>query len=163
MQHFLSPENTDIIIKLFVAMICGMVIGMERLFAHKTATMRTYSLVALGAALFIIVSEKVALGYSGFSGFNPTQMAASIITGVGFLGAGLMIWRGTKLIGITSATGLWVAAGIGMGAGFGFFSISVIATILSLFIFVVLWFVEARLREVPFIKESDNGNGDENE
>ncbi len=130
----------------------GVVIGVERLWAHKTATMRTHALVAMGSAMFVVISEILARHYGTFSGFNPTQMAASIITGVGFLGAGLIIYHNSQISGVTTASGIWVSAGIGMAVGFGLYSLAIIATLLTLFIFTVLWFVEQRLKDLPIDK-----------
>ncbi len=137
--------NQEIITRLVLAMVLGMVIGIERYLAHKTAGMRTYSLVAMGSALFIIISEFVAHAYAGSSGLNPLHIAAAVITGMGFLGAGLMIHQDMKIVGLTSASGLWVASGIGMAVGFGLYSLSIIATILTLFIFIILWFIEKKV------------------
>lgn len=138
-------QNSDIIIKLVLAMALGMVIGVERYLAHKTAGMRTYSLVSMGSALFIIISEFVAHTYTGSAGLNPLHVAAAVITGMGFLGAGLMIHQDLKIVGLTSASGLWVVSGIGMAVGFGLYSLAILATILSLFIFIILWFLEKKI------------------
>ena len=80
------------------------------------------------------------------------------VGGVGFIGAGLIFTKDSKLVGLTTATGLWVAAGIGMASGLGFFKIAIIATVLTLFIFIVLWFIEEQLRETKFFKESNPEN-----
>lgn len=138
-------QNSEIIIKLTLAMALGMIVGIERYLAHKTAGMRTYSLVSMGSALFIIMSESVAQAYIGSSGLNPLHIAAAVITGMGFLGAGLMIHQDFKIVGLTSASGLWVVSGIGMAVGFGLYSLSIIATILTLFIFIILWFLEKKI------------------
>lgn len=134
-------------------MFLGIVIGIERLWAHKTATMRTHALVSMGSAMFIVISEMLAQSYGSLAGFNPTQMAASVITGVGFLGAGLIIYHNSQISGVTTASGIWVSAGIGMAVGFGFYSLAIIATILTLFIFTVLWFIEQRLKNLPIGKD----------
>lgn len=140
-------SNVDIILKLVVAMTLGMIIGAERIFHHKTAGMRTYALVSMGAALFIIISEMIVKKYAGLTGFNPAMIPSTIITAVGFLVAGAIIFQGNKLIGLTTAGGLWVAAGIGIASGFGFFSLAVIATLLTFFIFTILYFLEAPIKK----------------
>ncbi|MCX6753342.1 MAG: MgtC/SapB family protein [Candidatus Nomurabacteria bacterium] len=140
-------QNSDIIIKLVLSMTLGMVIGIERYVAHKTAGMRTYALVAMGSALLIIISELMVLKYLPFSNIsiNPFQIAAAVITGMGFLGAGVILHQESRIIGITSASGLWVAASIGIAVGFGLYDLAIIATILALFIFIVLWFLEKKI------------------
>ncbi len=97
--------------KLVLAMTLGMLIGVERYLAHKTAGMRTYSLVAMGSALLIIISEIMVVKYLPYPnvGINPFQIAAAVITGIGFLGAGVILHQESRIIGITSASGLWAA------------------------------------------------------
>ena len=148
MDSLFTPEIIAVLSRLTVAMLLGMVIGTERLLAHKTAGMRTYAFVSMGAALFIIISEMVTAQYLGLSEFDPLRMASQVVVGVGFLGAGIIFFKDKELVGITSASGLWVSAGIGMAVGFGLYAIGIIATLLSLFIFIVLWFIEERLRKV---------------
>lgn len=140
-------QNSDIIIKLALAMLLGMVIGIERYLAHKTAGMRTYSLVAMGSCMLIIISETISASYMPLVNvsINPFQVAAAIITGIGFLGAGVILHQESRIIGITSASGLWVASGIGIAVGFELYNLAIIATILTLFIFVVLWFLEKKI------------------
>ena len=154
--------DNAILWRLLVAMILGMIIGVERLYAHKTASMRTYALVSMGSALFAIISELVANSFhTTFPEVNPLQIIAQIVTGIGFLGAGLIIYQKSRLTGITTASGIWVSAGIGIASGLGFFGIAIAATVLTLFIFTVLWFIEDRLKKMSFIAESDpEGDGE---
>jgi putative Mg2+ transporter-C (MgtC) family protein len=147
MQNILDPLTLDIICRLGVALLLGMCLGVERVWAHKTAGIRTYALVSMGAALFVSISEVIAKMYSLDAGFDPSRIASQVVVGVGFIGAGLIFTKESKLVGITTATGLWVSAGIGMAAGFGLYNIATIATILTLFVFVVLWFLEERLKK----------------
>ncbi len=139
--------NQDIIIKLVLSMSLGMVIGIERYIAHKSAGMRTYALLSMGAALFVVLGNAVINSYMNLSsiGMSPLQIIAAVITGIGFLGAGAMFKNESTLIGLTTATGLWVSAGIGMAVGFGFYALAIITTILILFIFVILWILEKRI------------------
>jgi putative Mg2+ transporter-C (MgtC) family protein len=143
----------DTIIRIGLAAFLGMIIGVERILAHKTAGMRTYALVTMGAALFVVVSQLISVDFSHIPGFNPSQIAASIVSGVGFLGASLMIWRDQKLTGLTSASGLWVCAGIGMAVGYGYFELGIVATVFVLFIFIVLWFLEEWIKKLEIKHE----------
>jgi len=144
-QFFIT--NQDIIIKLVLAMGLGVVIGIERYIAHKSAGMRTYALLSMGSALFVILASAVinSFSYSSYISINPLVIMAAVITGIGFLGAGAMFKTESTLVGLTTATGLWVSAGVGMAVGFGFYSLAIIATILILFIFVVLWILERHI------------------
>ena len=154
MENFFDITTVDTLVRLFVALLLGMVIGIERVWAHKTAGMRTYALVSMGSALFVIVSNEMVKYYTGMSGLNPLMLVAQIVVGVGFIGAGLIFTKDSKLMGLTTATGLWVSAGIGMAAGFKLFNIAIIATVLTLFVFIVLWFVEEQLKKLKFFKEN---------
>ena len=133
-----------------------MIIGTERVWAHKTAGMRTYALVAMGSALFVIVSGEMVKAYAGFTGLNPLMIVAQIVLGVGFIGTGLIFSKDSKLMGLTTATGLWVSAGIGMASGFGLFKIAIIATFFTLFIFVFLFYIESKLKKSKYFAESNN-------
>ena len=142
------------VVPLTVALVLGMLIGTERVWAHKTAGMRTYALVSMGSALFVLISSEMVKAYAGFSGMNPLMVVAQIVVGVGFLGTGLIFTKDNKLMGMTTATGLWVSAGIGMASGFGLYCLAAIATALTLFVFIVLWFLEEQLKKSKFVQDS---------
>jgi len=126
----------DVLARLALAGVLGAAIGFERELREREAGLRTHLIVCLGSALFTIVS---AYGFHEFltSGgqlvrTDPTRIAAQIVTGIGFLGAGAIIRHGISVRGLTTAATLWVAAGIGMAAGAGFYSGAVIATVLTI-------------------------------
>lgn len=152
-NFFIDGATLEIISRLGVALLLGMVIGTERLWAHKTAGMRTYALVAMGSALFVIISQEMVTFYTHFSGLNPLMLVSQIVVGVGFIGTGLIFTKDNKLMGLTTATGLWVAAGIGMASGFGLYTLAVIGTLLTLFIFLALWSLEQRLKKTKFFAD----------
>ena len=144
----------DIYIHLLLAMGLGMALGVERFIARKTAGMRTYTLISMGSALFVIISQEVAASYS-FGMFDPLRMAAQIVAAAGFLGVGAIFHNEGRVSGITTASGLWVAAGVGMACGFGLYSLAILVTILTLFTFVVLWFIEARIRKFSVAQDTE--------
>jgi putative Mg2+ transporter-C (MgtC) family protein len=122
----------DIAARLVVAAALTGVIGLERELRERAAGLRTHMLVGVGSALFTIVS---AYGWTDFvfsrqggTILDPTRIAAQIVTGIGFLGAGAIIRQGISVRGLTTAAGLWVVAAIGMAAGAGFYSAALIAT-----------------------------------
>ena len=125
-------EWWDVLLRLFVAAGLTGAIGMERELRERAAGLRTHMLVGVGSALFTIVSAYGwgAFGFSAAAGvvFDPTRIAAQIVTGVGFLGAGAIIRQGLSVRGLTTAAGLWVVAAIGMAAGAGYYSAALIAT-----------------------------------
>lgn len=144
----------DVFISLLTAVFLGAILGAERNLAGKMAGMRTYSLVSLGSALFVNISRSV-IAQAGEAGlaYDPLRLAAQIITGIGFIGAGLVIFRGTKLTGITTAAGLWVSAGVGMACGFGLYTLAIFAVGLSLIIFTLFWIVERNYIKNDLIKK----------
>ena len=113
--------------RLALAAALGMAIGIERTYRAKTAGIRTHVLVALGSALFMIVSR---YGFGGDG--DPSRVAAQIVSGIGFLGAGTIIMQKHVVHGLTTAAGMWVAAGIGMASAAGLYAIAVIATVFAL-------------------------------
>jgi putative Mg2+ transporter-C (MgtC) family protein len=130
----------DALLRLAVAAALGGAIGFERELREREAGLRTHMLVSLGSALFTIVS---AYGFTEFlrSGeatvrADPTRIAAQIVTGIGFLGAGAIIRMGLSVRGLTTAASLWVVAAIGMAAGAGFWEPAIVTTGLVL---VLLW------------------------
>lgn len=146
MTQFIA-QNGDIILKLLVAGGLGIIVGLERTLVHKDAGMKTHALVSLGAAVFVIISETLALKYQSI-GFDPSRMASQIIVGIGFLGAGSIILQGNRLSGLTTAGGLWLTAGIGMAVGFGLFDLAAITTILVLVILTLVYFFERPIRKI---------------
>ena len=144
--QFVDPTNI-MFFKLLLAMVLGAIIGTERaLLAHQSAGMRTFGLVALGACLFIVISNFVNTAFAGVADVQPTQLAAGIITGIGFLGGGLIIFHREALHGVTTAAGLWITAALGMAVGFGMYSVAIFVTLLSLVMFSGMWYVENRFK-----------------
>ena len=143
----LIAQNSPVFLQLILATLLGSLLGVERSLAHKTAGMRTYALVSLGAALFVIISQNVLAGLPNGITFDPLRMAAQVVTGIGFLGAGLIFFNQEKLQGLTTAAGLWVAAGIGMAVGFGQNTIALFTTAITLLVFTSFWYVERKIEE----------------
>jgi len=118
--------------------VLGAIIGFERELHRQPAGFRTHALVSLGAALFTIVS---AYGFDG-SSVDPTRIAAQIVTGIGFIGAGTILQHRGSVRGLTTAASLWAVAAIGMASGAGMLSMAVIGTFLILVVLVFLDRVE---------------------
>jgi len=135
-----------IFLKLILAIFLGGIIGIERETLGKPAGSRTYALIALGSTLFTIISIQ---GFSQFPNSVPGAMAAQIVTGIGFLGAGLIIFHKEKLEGLTTAAALWAVAAVGITIGIGWYWVAVIATLL---IFLLLYIV----RKIEFSKNKKN-------
>ncbi len=142
-----SIITDPIVLSLLCAMLMGMTLGIERFLAHKTAGMRTYTLISMGSAMFVIISQLVASQSTGM--FDPLRMAAQVVAAAGFLGVGVIFHNSQRVSGITTASGMWVAAGIGMACGFGLYKLALIVTVLTLFTFIVMWFLERLIRKLP--------------
>ena len=113
------------IIKIVLAFILGALVGFEREISRKPAGLRTNSLVGLGAALFTILS------YDAFPGGDPSRIAAGVVVGVGFLGAGTIVKTKEKVRGLTTAATLWTVASIGVTVGAGYYALGIVATALA--------------------------------
>jgi len=129
---------------LILSLVLGSLLGLERTVAHKNAGVRTYGLVSMGACLFILIARYVAPTAESFN-FDPLRMAAAIVMGIGFLCGGVIVFKDSTLQGLTTAAGLWVAAGIGMAVGYSLMTLAIYATIATLVVFTLFWFIEHKL------------------
>lgn len=123
-ESFFGPLEYQFLLSLALCVILGFVIGAERESRGKDAGISTHVLVIAGAMLFTFLSALVDVT-------STSRIAAQVITGIGFLGAGLILKDGSNVKNLTTAASLWVAAGVGMAIGFGFYTIAVIAAVVS--------------------------------
>ena len=144
-----TQGDIEVVLKLVVALFLGMSLGIERAIAGKTAGMRTYGLVTMGSALLSITGVLIAGGFgSSLALVDSIRFAAQIITGIGFIGAGLIFVKGADISGVTTAAGIWVASGVGIAIGYGFYLLAITATILAIVTFTLLWYVENSVKEI---------------
>ena len=149
-------DSVEMILKLGTALLLGMSLGIERAIAGKTAGMRTYGLVTMGSALFVIISIFAAGGLSSQESIRESlRFSSQILPGIGFIGAGLIIFRGSKISGITTAAGIWVSAGIGASVGYGLYFLAVAATVLALIIFTSFWYIENKVKALAHFSHED--------
>ena len=134
-----TAQEIEIAVRLLLAAIFGLAVGYERRSADKPAGLRTLSLVCLGSAIFTIISA------FGFETADQSRVAAQIVTGVGFLGAGTILRSGVTISGLTTAATIWATAALGMAVGSGLYIVSVSGTVLVLVILYV--FAPARRKE----------------
>ena len=139
----------EFIIRLLVATALGAVIGLDREYCTKAAGFRTHVLVALGSALFMIISVH------GFDDLpkdqmtlrmDPARIAAQVVTGIGFIGAGTIIFQKNVVKGLTTAAGLWVTAAVGMACGVGMYVLAIVSTLLVLICFEAFNFFLHKIR-----------------
>jgi len=140
-------ESFQIIIQLFLAVILGGLIGLEREYRRKEAGLRTYSLVALGACLFTIISFQLFNSFFGQAGinFDPSRVIQAIAIGIGFIGAGVIFRQPSGTVGLTTAAGLWVAAAIGVAVGTKLYFLSFFGTFLAILILAGLRLLEEKV------------------
>jgi putative Mg2+ transporter-C (MgtC) family protein len=132
----ISPED---ILKLLFAIVAGGLIGIEREFRDKAAGFRTLIFICAGACLFTILSANLA------PDTDPNRIAANIVTGVGFLGAGVILRDGGKVIGLTTAATIWLVAAVGMGIGGGQYLLSGVMVLAAMIILWLLPSIEHRI------------------
>lgn len=145
--------SLDFLIRLLAALILGFILGLERELTNKYAGLRTHILVCLGACIFTIIS---IYGFPTFAagdnvivdnatGIRDTgRVAAQIVTGIGFIGAGTVLRNGPMIIGLTTAATLWISAAIGMTCGVGMYDVAIVATILSVAVLTLIRVFERR-------------------
>ena len=136
MLDFIYDFQLNYIFRIIVAGVCGIIIGLERKNRAKEAGIRTHCIVACAAALMMIISK---YGFSDMVAgsdvkLDPSRMAQGIVTGVGFLGAGMIYFQRGTLIGLTTASGIWAVSGIGMAIGGGLYIIGISATLIILLV-----------------------------
>jgi putative Mg2+ transporter-C (MgtC) family protein len=134
--------DLSVALKLFLAAVLGGMIGIERELRDKPAGLRTNILICVGSTLFMSISTRVAQVLGG----DPTRIAAQIISGIGFLGAGAVLHSHGFVLGLTTAATIWVVAGIGMALGSGMYSLALFVTGLSILTLYFLSFAEDRIQ-----------------
>lgn len=153
-------SNLELFGQLTLAIFLGALIGIERTLAKKEVGMRTFAFVSLGSALFSIISVHALefIPFSGIISFDPTRIAAQIVSGVGFIGAGVIIFTQSKLQGVTTAAGFWLASAIGMAVGFGFYVLAIFATALSLTVLALFWLIEEKyIKKLSWYRSPHDG------
>ena len=142
------------IIALIAAAVLGSIIGIERQMSNKAAGFRTNTMICLGAAMFTLISMRLGAGESS------TRIAAQIVTGVGFLGAGAIIRDHGGVHGLTTAAGIWLVASVGMACGGGMYGIAIVATVISSLILYSPHFIKSFKKSDASLKEEVVGKED---
>ncbi len=136
---------TEEALKLGLAILVGGLIGAEREFRDKSAGLRTIIFITLGSTLFTILSPKLG------NDVHTARVAANIVTGIGFLGAGAILREGTKIAGLTTASTIWLAASLGMGIGIGQYALALLSTLVIL---LILWLFPWFERGINHLREA---------
>lgn len=126
MTEVLSLMHGSWVVRLFVAILCGCFIGYERSNRNKEAGIRTHAIVCLGSTLIMVVSK---YGFSDMMNYDASRIAAQIVSGIGFLGAGVIFVKHGNVSGLTTAAGIWVTSGVGMCIGSGLYDVGIVTTL----------------------------------
>lgn len=137
-------NSGEIVLKLVLSVLLGGAIGFEREVGNRPAGLRTHILVSIGAALIMLISK-----YGFGEGSDPARLAAQVVSGIGFLGAGTILRTGNTIQGLTTAASLWICAGIGLAVGNGFYFGAIVSTVLVLISLVIL----GRVEDIIYIKK----------
>ena len=145
-NDIISPNVnlTNAVIKLLLSLLLGATIGIERRRKGQIAGLRTFALISMGATLAMLISIYIPQVYLGLKNGDPGRIAAQVVSGVGFLGAGAIIQMKGSVRGLTTAAGIWMTACIGLAVGAGMYLIAIIATLLIIFILVNIERIELR-------------------
>lgn len=144
--QILGEDLIDSLIRLFLALLCGGALGFERGRKKRPAGFRTYMLVCLGSALVMMTNEYIVRTYN--TG-DPARMAAQVISGIGFLGAGtIIVTMRNRVRGLTTAAGLWAAACIGLAIGIGYYSVAIMSCVMILIVMSALHSIDERVMAV---------------
>lgn len=145
----------DYIIRLLLAAVLGGVIGLEREYHAKEAGFRTHVLVAVGSALFMLISQ---YGFDAFLGvksvsFDPSRIASQVVTGIGFIGAGTIIFQKKFIRGLTTAAGIWVTGAIGLACGCGMYFIAAVTTAIVILVLSIInyFFKKLTFRHISIV------------
>lgn len=134
----IEVNNVSSVFKLVLSLVLGCCVGFERKRKGQIAGVRTFALISMGATLAMLLSIYVPQEYLGLKNGDPGRIAAQVVTGIGFLGAGAIIQMKGSVRGLTTAAGIWMVAAIGMAVGVGMYFLSIVATALILVILVLM-------------------------
>ncbi|MDR0389760.1 MAG: MgtC/SapB family protein [Spirochaetaceae bacterium] len=137
--------ETDMVIRLCLGFLAGAVIGFERSSRHQIAGLRTHILIAVGATLLMILSIWLPQYFNSLKNGDPGRIAAQVVSGIGFLGAGAIVRLGNNVKGLTTAASLWLIAAVGLAIGAGAYVAALTAEVLSLFTLIALDYFEKKL------------------
>jgi len=144
----LTTPVLDVLLRLGLALLLGGVVGFERERDSQPAGLRTHMILVLGACLAAIISEEMGARF----GSDPTRLAAQVISGIGFLGAGAILRFGFNIKGLTTATTLWTMAIVGLAVGFGYYLLAALTTVFMIIILTIMNVIEKKFVRINLIR-----------
>lgn len=135
-------DTWDVIVRLFLSFVAGLIIGIERGRHKQVLSLRPHILIAVGSTLVMLISIYLPQIFGADKNYDPGRIAAQVVSGIGFLGAGAIIRMGVNVKGLTTATTIWVASAIGLAIGAGFYFAALIAVVIILLVLIFIDFLE---------------------
>ncbi|NVJ97897.1 MAG: MgtC/SapB family protein [Alphaproteobacteria bacterium] len=158
-----SLTFSEIALRLGAAVLCALLIGLEREVKHKNAGIRTYILVCLGCTGFTILIQEIGAYFQAIRvdiQLDPSRIVQGVVTGLGFLGGGAILQRNEGVTGVATGAGIWVSGAIGIACGFGFYTLAILLTLATTLVLGVLGVVRAKFRDdIDEDKGDVSGNG----
>ncbi len=154
-EHIINEQSITtgtIAFRMVLSLIVGAVVGFEREYHKQPAGLRTHILISMGATLIMLLSIYIPQTFSQYKPADPARLAAQVVSGIGFLGAGAIMKFGFNVKGLTTAASIWVIAAIGLAIGAGMYWATIIATIILLFALIFLDIIEKWMFPAKFIK-----------
>lgn len=142
--NFLMVQS-EFVLRILIAGICGVIIGYERMNRNKEAGVRTHAIVALSASLIMVISK---YGFEDIPDYDAARVAAQVVSGIGFIGAGIIFVKNKMVSGLTTAAGIWATAGIGLAIGAGLYFVGIITTIMIVVIQVVMHRIKFLVQDI---------------
>jgi putative Mg2+ transporter-C (MgtC) family protein len=150
--HTLNAGEADLGLRIVIALVLGLALGTEREARGHPAGIKTMALISVGACMFTVMGLLPVFG----TRVDPTRIAAQIVTGVGFLGAGAIMRQGSDVHGLTTAASIWVAASVGMAVGFAYYGLAVFTTFLVLVMLIAIRPIELRFFRARHLRRHDD-------
>ncbi len=150
-------SDLEVVLRLILSVLLSGLVGLEREAKGRAAGFRTHILVCTGSALVMLTGIYLAEAWRGHAGVDPTRLAAQVVSGIGFLGAGTIIQFRDSVRGLTTAASVWAAGGIGLAVGAGFYVGAVSATLIVLVVLFMLSSFEQRVGSKAKLKHWENG------
>lgn len=135
-------DTWDVIVRLFLSFVAGLIIGIERGRHKQVLSLRPHILIAVGSTLVMLISIYLPQIFGADKNYDPGRIAAQVVSGIGFLGAGAIIRMGVNVKGLTTATTIWVASAIGLAIGAGFYLAALIAVVIIMLVLIFIDFLE---------------------
>ncbi len=150
-ENPIAMTEYELILRPLAALLAGALVGLERSYRGRAAGLRTYALVCLGSSVLVVFGEVVLRGPGGGVG-DSTRIVQGIVTGIGFLGAGVILKEGFSVRGLTTAASIWVISAVGVVIGSGFYALGALTTLLTLAVLSVLRSIEDRMPTQSFVR-----------